>query len=176
MISNKIFPRWVRSTDQKILEAYHGTDLQSAAKIESGKDFIPSTGKDYYLGDGVYFFENSQWHAEDWAKKKTKQFAVVRAHIALGRCLDLNNGKHRRLIKEAVIALKNKEVKMINDARVINSVSEFMGIDTVRATYCQPQKGYMFEGSIFFDYTAQMICVRTKDKISNIRIVFKGSV
>lgn len=175
MISKKIFPKWVRHTDQIILEAYHGTDLQSAIEINEKKVFKPSTGKDYYLGDGVYFFENSQWHAEDWAKQRAKQYAVIRAHVALGICLDLNNGKHRRIVKAAVDVMKKRGL-IISDARVINNVSEYIGIDTVRATYCQPDKGHLFEGSSFFDYTAQMICVKTKSKISKIRIVFEGSV
>lgn len=51
--------------------AYHGTSLENANKICKSSNeinFKISCGKNEWLGNGVYFFDNKQ-NAIDWVKK-----------------------------------------------------------------------------------------------------------
>ena len=163
--------------DAVIEEAYHGTAYERAQTINVEKKFIPSSGKKCYLGDGVYFFENCD-SAERWAKEKSPNYAVLQAKAKLGRCLDLNNLQDKIIVSKVASLLKRKGVPEVNDALVLNVISVLSDnqIDTVRATYCQPDKKYLFEGSRFFYYTEQMICVKNSNNINNINLIMAGSL
>ena len=174
MVSEKIFARYI---EQEISEAYHGTDYDSAVKIKETQKFLPSRDSNCFLGDGIYFFENSQGHAEDWAKnRKINNYAILQARVLLGECLDLNNFEGKKAMRTMAMKLKLRGIRTINDAAVINALAQWGNIDTVRATYCQPDKKYLFEGSRFFDYTAQYLCVRKSNKISKIELISSGVV
>ena len=164
-----------------IPDAYHGTDFDSACKISSDKEFDPSNDEDDYLGSGVYFFESSRWHAKDWANRKAKRngfdsYAIIKAQIDLGRCLDLNNFEHRKYLTTVVRDFERRGAVDINDAVAINFLAAQMPIDTVRANYVVPEKGKIFKGSRFYDYSCLMICVRNAEAISNMSIDYTGVV
>lgn len=168
-----------------IPDAYHGTDKDAALSVVENKNFNPSSGQEHYLGEGVYFFEGSDWHAEDWAKRKVmseglKDYGVVQANIVLGRCLDFNNGAHRRLLKSFAQMLEDRGVKNLTDAVVIECIGALCkkdkGIDTVRATYCQPEKGTIHGNSRFYFYTAPLLCVKNIQNITQISLYRTGTV
>ncbi len=178
MISEKIFPESFQHINQEITEAYHGTDYKSALVIKEKQEFRPSMDRNCYLGEGVYFFENSQMHAKEWAKEKKTEskkygYGILQARVRLGRCLDLNNIEHKMSIRHMATKLKSSGLE-INDALVLNTLANLHSIDTVRATYCQPKGKKLFEGSHFFIHTQQMICVRNKNKISSIELIEHG--
>ena len=68
---------------------YHGTSLQNAESIlENG--FKISQGNDYWLGDGVYFFEEDAEMAIDWCiaegyKKIYEKYIVLQSLICASK-------------------------------------------------------------------------------------------
>lgn len=99
----------------RIVRAFHGTTLSNARAILSGSSpFQPSANAHDWLGHGIYFFEESQTLALDWAVGKvgslaalgrTEEPAVIGADLQLDDCLDICSGDwgpalsliHRRL-------------------------------------------------------------------------------
>lgn len=165
----------VADSDKIIPDAYHGTSLGNAQLIDSERRFRPSRGEDNYLGDGVYFFESSRRHAYLWASKHNVSppgpIAVICAQIRLGRCLDLHNLEHRNYLKTVANLFRERGVKKINDAIVINFLAGKVPIDTVRAPHVQPGIGKIFDESRFFDYFSLMICVRNHECIQDFDII-----
>ena len=53
-------------------DAFHGTEIEVAKKIHRDKKFIPGLNDQYYLGDGIYFYEASLEHAKIWGRKRLK--------------------------------------------------------------------------------------------------------
>lgn len=167
---------------QKIVpDAFHGTTLTNVRKILS-EGFQPSRGPSQFLGDGVYFFESSEWHAKNWAlrhrDRTTDKIAVIQAMINLGHCYDLHNEEYRRLARETKANLNRQGTKKITDAVVINFLAtKFTIIDSVRATYISTEYGRgqrIFEGSRFFEYVQLMICVRKIENISQPSMIYSG--
>lgn len=95
---------------------YHGTSQAAAEKIEA-RDFAAVPENQYrWLGNGIYFFEDSHPHAAAWAKivvarnyrknpdRPASELvpAVVRAKINLrGGCLDLADPYYLGLLRNA---------------------------------------------------------------------------
>ncbi len=159
-------------------DAYHGTRLDKAKAIIKQGKFTPSTDKTNYLGDGVYFYEGSRWHAEQWCKRKYPRspLGIIRAVINLGKCLDLNNYEYRRLLKKVARQLRLKGYKEVTDAFVINfyatNIEEF---DTVRAVYVSMSNKYgaIFPGSKFLEFQQLIICVRNLQSILSFELVLQ---
>ena len=167
---------------QKIVpDAFHGTSSKNAKKILS-EGFQISRGPGQFLGDGVYFFESSEWHAKNWALRHrdrlTEKIAVIQALINLGHCYDLHNAEYRKLARETKENLNRHGTKEITDAVVINFLAtKFKIIDSVRATYISTEYGRgqrIFEGSRFFEYVQLMICVRRTENISQPSMIYSG--
>jgi len=168
----------IEKLDKIIPDAYHGTDFESAQEIVETSKFLPSKGEDSYLGNGVYFFEGSELEAKNWAIGKNKlNYAVLQATVFLGKCLNLNIIEHRRLVTSMFnYLLKTRGMPKINDALVINILAQISPIDTVRATYCQPGQGKLFNFSRFFNYISPMVCVRNTNNIKEIKFAEYGAV
>jgi len=172
----------IKQYEKIVPDAYHGTDLASAENIVATRTFVPSNGEDDYLGEGIYFFEGSEWHARDWAKRKAKGKPVgtICAFINLGRCLDLSNKEHRDFLRKIALKLvTERRVPQVSDALVINFVTvTFKGrVDTVRAVYCNPnyrEGAKIFPGSRFYDYSQLMICVKNPRCILDISMAYMG--
>lgn len=88
---------------------YHGTSGAVAEVIVHGrgrKPLEPSTKSYDWLGRGIYFWENSQQRAEQWAEKQhPRDSAVIGAVIQLGHCLDLLDQRFIDLVGEAAKAM-----------------------------------------------------------------------
>lgn len=95
--------------DKIVPDAYHGTRSDYAQNVIQNKKFHISTGKEQYLGDGVYFFEGSKWNAKDWARRKFKgeQIGIIKATINLWKCLDLNNKEHLMICVKTQDSIKD---------------------------------------------------------------------
>lgn len=174
----------VDSTLNSIDDAYHGTLLDDANKIISGKKFIPSKQKDSYLGDGIYFYEGSRWLAAKWVERNHGRNAIIGiicACVHYGKCLNLNIPEHRFILKKVKEKIsqqpkfKSMGIK-ITDALAVNYYATNINknIDTVRLIYVCEDYGKLYEGSNIFDYAQPMLCVRNQSKITNISLSFQG--
>ena len=122
-----------------VSNAYHGTSVESAHSIlENG--YTPSKQEEF-LGDGVYFYLGSIDDAAHHAKRRRniRQYAVLRAEVLKGHCLDLSAGPHRKLMEQ----LYNKivERKQLLEEHNIDNIplglainilaTKFLTVDTV---------------------------------------------
>jgi hypothetical protein len=91
---------------------FHGCDHDVAESVFAGKTGLRSSDNDYdWLGNGVYFWENSPQRAMDYARmlvknpkrarSQIKKPAVVGAVIDLGHCLNLLDVQFLTLVKDA---------------------------------------------------------------------------
>ena len=72
---------------------FHGCSSSTYdSVILSGEDLKPSDNNYDWLGNGIYFWENSYERAYDWAKSKYGEDArVIGAILDLGYCLNLTD-------------------------------------------------------------------------------------
>lgn len=94
-----------------IILGYHGCDRDVAESvIQNSEELEPSKNPYDWLGEGIYFWENSPKRALHWAKclqnsryksKKIKNPAVVGAIIEIGNCLDLSDQASLDLLKQS---------------------------------------------------------------------------
>lgn len=90
---------------------FHGCDISLRNKLITGKTTLRSSNNRYdWLGHGIYFWENNQQRALDFAKElKTrpgskstiKIAAVAGAVLDTGFCLDLLDAEYIALVKES---------------------------------------------------------------------------
>ena len=85
------------SRRSNLIIGFHGCDQTVVDKVLAGEENLLASTNDYdWLGNGIYFWENNetralQW-AQDLAKRKNssvKNPAVIGAIIDLGYCFDL---------------------------------------------------------------------------------------
>lgn len=163
--------------DKIVPDAYHGTDGPSAdAILVSG--FRHSVGEKQYLGDGVYFFEAAPDRAARWAKKRCKRirsnrYAVLRAEVQLGRCLDLHDDRIRELLSR-IAAKMEKRGRPLSDAAVISFAAQIYPIDTVRASRTVSSGGTLFASSHFARAVELIICVRSTGNIFKVALAATG--
>lgn len=87
---------------------FHGCDQSVVDKVIAGKDNLLASTNDYdWLGNGIYFWENNEERALEWAfemsrrKNSTiKNPAVIGAIIDLGYCFDLTDTSYLRELKK----------------------------------------------------------------------------
>lgn len=89
---------------------FHGCDESVAMKVvkQHSKDLKFSKNDWDWLGEGMYFWENNDKRAYNWAveearrpKSKIKTPAVLGAIISLGNCLDLLDSNNLNIVKES---------------------------------------------------------------------------
>jgi hypothetical protein len=166
-------PASIEYKEKIISESYHGTNIEGAESIVQ-EGFELSRGDHQFLGLGVYFFKKSQWHAEDWARRQRNfdTVAILQAMVEIGKCLDLDRPKHRSLVEKTYRKLEQEGYGEATDAVVINFLaSEICEIDTVMATYVQPDYERVYTGSRFYDYVQNLLCVRNRGNILEYEVV-----
>jgi len=96
---------------------FHGCDESVGEKILAGQEHLKASDNKYdWLGEGIYFWENSPSRALHWANfikdnpkffkgKITKPF-VIGAIIDLGVCLDLSEAASLKYVKSGHASLK----------------------------------------------------------------------
>lgn len=161
--------------DEVIPEAFHATESEKAVRIQD-EGFNISQNPDLRLGDdehhlgaGVYFFQNCRPCAWAWTRVRSMRSPVVlKCTVSLGDCLDLLNPVHDEVCNaffERMRAFLDSDARtrhalaIWSHASAINLLANKRGSDTVRARrrfgVIRPS-GYI------------MICVRNKEKISNV--------
>ncbi len=96
------------STSQNRVIGFHGCDSRIINDIISGKEILNVSKNNYdWLGHGIYFGENNESRALQYAtemlsrKKSKSKPAIIGAVIDLGYCLDLTDSYYLDELKEA---------------------------------------------------------------------------
>lgn len=97
------------SRRSNLIIGFHGCDESVVRKVVNGEeDLIPSTNDYDWLGNGIYFWENNEARALQWATELSKRKgssikkpAVVGAIIDLGYCFDLTDTIYLQELKDA---------------------------------------------------------------------------
>jgi hypothetical protein len=82
---------------------YHACEDEIAQRLLKGENMAPSKNDFDWLGHGIYFWENDEGQAWNYAQKykKFKNTTVVGAVIQLGSCLDITTKFGRDVILAA---------------------------------------------------------------------------
>lgn len=88
---------------------FHGCDQSIVDKVIAGKENLLASTNDYdWLGSGIYFWENNEERAMEWAVElskrpgsSVKQPAVIGAIIDLGYCFDLTDTAYLKELKKS---------------------------------------------------------------------------
>ena len=97
-----------------LILGFHGTDESIVYDVLNGNGDLKESDNLYdWLGNGVYFWDNSPSRAMDWAiglsrrkGSKIKKPAVIGAILDLGYCLDLLDYKNLEFVKFGYRILK----------------------------------------------------------------------
>jgi len=97
------------SRRSNLIIGFHGCDESVVRRVVNGEeDLIPSTNDYDWLGNGIYFWENNETRALQWATELSKRKgssikkpAVVGAIIDLGYCFDLTDSTYLQELKDA---------------------------------------------------------------------------
>ena len=95
------------SRRSNLVIGFHGCDKSVVDAVVAGKtDLLSSTNGYDWLGNGIYFWENNEERAWQWAKdlakrknSQIKEPAVVGAIIDLGYCFDLTDSTYLQELK-----------------------------------------------------------------------------
>lgn len=115
-----------------LILAFHGCDKETYKKVlYDHESLLPSLNAYDWLGNGIYFWENSLARAEEWAisyckrynknhpDEKPKEPAVIGAAITLGHCLDLTDYGSAEILKNGYEIL-SYELSMIGHEMPVN--------------------------------------------------------
>lgn len=89
-----------------LIIGFHGCEKEDQNKLLNDISYFKNSHEDYeWLGHGMYFWENNPDRAKIWANNKKKagtlrEPAVIGAVIDLGRCFDLMDSSHIKVLKE----------------------------------------------------------------------------
>jgi len=160
------------NSEEKIVpDAFHGTCADSADDIKKEGKFKGGKRTDYYLGDGVYFYESSCWHARKWAEDKCsnmgKEWVVFRVTLSLKNCLDLHDRNHVLYVKDFAEKMKGITGEDANDTTVLNFCCfKNTKICSIRATYSKLENNKpIFKMSRFLDHNQLIICIKDISRI-----------
>lgn len=114
---------------------FHGCDEETYNKVLYNHEaLLPSHNSYDWLGNGIYFWENSLSRAEEWAisycerynkknpEKQKKEPAVIGAVISLGYCLNLTDYGSSEILKNGYEIL-SYELSLIGQELPINKHS-----------------------------------------------------
>ena len=95
------------SRRSNLLIGFHGCDKAVAERVVAGEiELLPSTNDYDWLGNGIYFWENNESRAMDFAIEQCRRGriqtpAVVGAIIDLGFCMDMTDSSYLEFLKKA---------------------------------------------------------------------------
>ena len=95
------------SRRSNLVVGFHSCDKSVVDAVIAGKTELLASANDYdWLGSGIYFWENNEDRAWQWAKQlstrkssSVKEPAVIGAIIDLGYCLDLTDSFYLQELK-----------------------------------------------------------------------------
>src|SRR4051812_1989288 len=100
-----------------LILGFHGCDIELRDSVIAGTEQLKRSANSYdWLGNGIYFWENSPIRALDFAEdlkrnsnrriQKIKTPAVIGAIIDLKHCLDLTEFENLKILKSGYDILK----------------------------------------------------------------------
>ena len=89
---------------------FHGCNSETYKNVIHNNQHLKKSENDYdWLGNGVYFWENSCERAYDWAYNRYgDDTCVIGAFLDLGHCLNLTDYSSTEVLKLGYELLKNK--------------------------------------------------------------------
>ena len=92
---------------------YHGCDKKVCDSVIAGNAFKKSDNPYDWLGNGIYFWENDEKRAMEWAREqkrrgKIKNPSVIGAVLDLGNCLNLLERESIEMLRAGYELLKFK--------------------------------------------------------------------
>lgn len=175
---------------KSLVLGFHGCDHSTATRIvTAGSNFLTRQKNYHWLGQGIYFWEDSPSRAWRWASDAHKRGdiekpAVIGAVIDLGRCLNLVDPSALRMVKEAhtkYVALCKKagqepkknggpefrarylDCEVFDTLHLLRELAREPPFDTVRAFFTEGTP--LYEGAGLRDQDHIQICVRDSSKI-----------
>ena len=121
------------SRRSNLVIGFHGCDQSVVEAVIAGKTELLASTNDYdWLGNGIYFWENNEERAWQWAKdlakrknSQIKEPAVVGAIIDLGYCFDLTDSTYLQELKAAyesmVTVYKESGIELPKNTSIGNS-------------------------------------------------------
>ncbi len=169
-----------------LILAFHGCDAKVQKEVlNSSSNLLRHSKNEYdWLGNGIYFWENSPERALRFAREVKKREpgkiqtpAVIGGVINLGKCLDLLNSENLQLVKEAYEDVKrifesagkpfpqNTKDLLLRplDCLVIEHLLEGTDFDSVRGLF--PEGNELYTGAGFRIKDHIQICIRNTDCI-----------
>ncbi|MCB6993008.1 hypothetical protein LI177_05855 [bacterium 210820-DFI.6.37] len=174
-----------------LIFGFHGCDRSVAETVLYKNQELKTSINTYdWLGNGIYFWENSYSRALDWAKHsaKVEEPFVLGAIIDLGHCLNLTDFGSFEILKQGYRVLRYKsEINGVNlpknrgkskdndyllrdlDCAVIEQIHEMrreeneIPYDSVRGLFQEGKP--IYEGSGFLEKTHIQLCVRNPNCI-----------
>ena len=117
------------SSRSNLYIGFHGCDKSVAEMILHGGNLKPSKNDYDWLGHGVYFWENNEQRALQFAREASKRKSssikepfVIGAVIDLGYCLDLTDMGCLAEIRQSYEALRDAFVKAGKDLPINKSI------------------------------------------------------
>lgn len=172
-----------------LILGFHGTDESIVNDVLLGKkELEPSRNHHDWLGNGVYFWDNSPSRALEWAtsqsknpKSEIKNPAVIGAIIDLGYCLDLLDYKNSQLLLaghkwlcqatedskvelpkntgiNSDLLLRKLDCAVIQSLHNLNNVNSEKPFDSVRGVFWEGDP--IYKGGFFMEKNHIQICIR----------------
>lgn len=172
---------------------FHGcTEEVFDAVVRRGEPMKASNNEYDWLGNGIYFWEQSYQRAMEWAKQHSGHApAVIGAAIDLGYCLNLTDSassnqlrrgyqmlqllcnatdtelpKNRQQNKAGDILVRNLDCAVIEQVHNYNRSHHLPAYDSVRGVFWEGDEPY--PGSCFKEQTHVQICVRNPNCIKGV--------
>ncbi len=131
------------SSRSNLILGFHGCDQDDQQKLVNDPSLFKKSEQDYdWLGHGMYFWENNEKRALDWAKMKKNagtlnEPSYVGAVINLGYCLDLLDSSGIEILKRYYQILKTTtETEGYSLPKNINHPKEHGNDRTLRKLDC----------------------------------------
>lgn len=167
-----------------LIIGFHGCSIDTHDKVLKRHESLKVSDNKYdWLGNGIYFWENSYQRAYDWAVNKyNESAAVVGAIIDLGLCLNLTDynstdvlkkgyemlkmkcdvleqemPKNRKMQKGKDILLRDLDCAVIQQIHEYNSDMKKPAYDSVRGVFVEG--GEIYQGSGFCAKTHTQLCI-----------------
>jgi hypothetical protein len=179
------FPESPEQEPDRIVIGYHGTQAEQAHLIVAQQQMKPSCNPYDWLGDGIYFWEESQKRAWQWACDRFpgEAIGVVKAPIRLGTCVNLPSQDFDSLLQQAYAEIDrryqalgqptptNRGKRRTLDRLVFNLLCEELDrqVDTLRGIYIEGVSIYPESGHT--SHSHLHLCVRNPAAIGRIELI-----
>ena len=173
------------STKHVLATGFHGTHVDHVDSILS-RGLRYSTNEWDWLGDGVYFFQDSPLRAREWAEVHhgTSNAAVLQATIRLEDCVDLLDiawwptlsSSHRHFVEREKVLPKQTATSGAHrlDRAVLNYMVTVLGesgqaVRCLRAAFVEGER--LFPASALYSRSHVQIAVRDPLLIESLTVL-----